>query len=313
MKEIGNFFELETTNLSTKWLKGKILVNSGRNALRYIIRLYKIKEIFVPAYTCQFVWQTLKEEGCKINFYHIDKNFMPQEEFNKNSYIIYNNYFGICDKQIIQLKQQYKNLIIDNTQAFYSQQMGLASFYSVRKFFGVPDGGFVLCNNKNKLNLEKSTSYNRCIHLLKAYDKGYNVSYINFLKNELEVDKLPLQEMSNLTKALLKNINYNKTKRIRLKNFNFLHQFLKNSNQLKINLTSSDIPMFYPYLINNSQELQNNLKNNEIFLTDCWPQIEKYLSKYELYLKQNLILLPIDQRYDIKEMKLILKITNNNN
>ena len=37
------------------------------------------------------------------------------------------------------------------------------------------------------------------------------------------------------------------------------------------------------------------------------------LSKYELYLKQNLILLPIDQRYDIKEMKLILKITNNNN
>ena len=26
-----------------------------------------------------------------------------------------------------------------------------------------------------------------------------------------------------------------------------------------------------------------------------------------------LILLPIDQRYDIKEMKLILKITNNNN
>ena len=71
--------------------------------------------------------------------------------------------------------------------------------------------------------------------------------------------------------------------------------------------------MFYPYLINNSQELQNNLKNNEIFLTDCWPQIEKYLSKYELYLKQNLILLPIDQRYDIKEMKLILKIINNNN
>ena len=91
MKEIGNFFELETTNLSTKWLKGKILVNSGRNALRYIIRLYKIKEIFVPAYTCQFVWLTLKEEGCKINFYHIDKNFMPQEEFNKNSHIIYNN------------------------------------------------------------------------------------------------------------------------------------------------------------------------------------------------------------------------------
>lgn len=307
MKEIGNFFELETASFSTKLLKNKILVNSGRNALRYIIKLYKIKEVFVPAYTCQFVWLTLKEEGCEINFYHIDKNFMPTTDFDKNSYVIYSNYFGICDKQIDQLKQKYKNLIIDNAQAFYSQQMGLTSFYSIRKFFGVPDGGLVFCNNKNRLNLEKSTSYNRCIHLLKAYDKGYDTSYINFLKNELEIDKLPLQEMSNLTKALLQNINYNKAKKIRLKNFNFLHQTLKNSNELKINLANGDVPMFYPYLINNSQKLREKLKNNSIFLTDCWPQIEKYLSKYELYLKQNLILLPIDQRYGIKEMKFILK------
>lgn len=307
MHQIGNFFELEIAKFSTKWLKNKILVNSGRNALRYIVRLYKIKEIFVPAYTCQFVWLVLKEEGCKINFYHIDKNFMPTAEFNKNSYIIYNNYFGICDTQINQLKQKYKNLIIDNAQAFYSHQMGLASFYSVRKFFGVPDGGLVFYDTKNKLKLEKSISYNRCIHLLKAYDKGYNISYINFLKNELEIDKLPLQEMSNLTKALLQNINYNKVKKIRLKNFNFLHEILKNSNELKINLTNDDVPMFYPYLINNSQNLQEKLKSNGIFLTDCWPQIEKYLSKDELYLKQNLILLPIDQRYNIKNMKNILK------
>ena len=218
MQQIGNFFELEIAKFSTSWLDDKILVNSGRNALRYIVRLYKIKEIFVPAYTCQFVWLVLMEEGCKINFYHIYKNFMPITEFDKNSYIIYNNYFGICDNQINQLKQKYKNLIIDNAQAFYSQQMGLASFYSIRKFFGVPDGGLVFCNVKNKLKLEKSISYNRCIHLLKAYDKGCDASYINFLKNELEIDKLPLQEMSNLTKALLQNINYNKVKKIRLKN-----------------------------------------------------------------------------------------------
>ena len=306
MQQIGNFFELEIAKFSTSWLDDKILVNSGRNALRYIVRLYKIKEIFVPAYTCQFVWLVLMEEGCKINFYHIYKNFMPITEFDKNSYIIYNNYFGICDNQINQLKQKYKNLIIDNAQAFYSQQMGLASFYSIRKFFGVPDGGLVFCNVKNKLKLEKSISYNRCIHLLKAYDKGCDASYINFLKNELEIDKLPLQEMSNLTKALLQNINYNKVKKIRLKNFNFLHQVLKNSNELKINLTNGDVPMLYPYLINNSQKLQEKLKSNGIFLTDCWPQIEKYLSKNELYLKQNLILLPIDQRYNVKNMKNII-------
>ena len=55
MAQVGNFFELETAKLSKKWLKDKILLNSGRNALRYIIKAYNINKIAVPYYTCQFV------------------------------------------------------------------------------------------------------------------------------------------------------------------------------------------------------------------------------------------------------------------
>ena len=71
MNEIGNFFELETANLSLEWLNDRILLNSGRNALKYIVKAYNIMEIYVPFYTCRFVWDILKDEGCKVNFYHV--------------------------------------------------------------------------------------------------------------------------------------------------------------------------------------------------------------------------------------------------
>lgn len=307
MNEIGNFFELETANLSLEWLNDRILLNSGRNALKYIVKAYNIMEIYVPFYTCRFVWDILKDEGCKVNFYHVNKDFLPIDKFRKSDYILYNNYFGICDKQIDLLKTSYNNLIIDNTQAFYSNQKCLASFFSVRKFFGVPDGGFAWCDKKIEDKLNIASSYHLCIHLLKAYDKGHDNSYINFLKNEVEIDKMPLQIMSNLTKSLLKNINYDNSRKIRLENFQILHNALGDKNELKFNLTENDVPMFYPYLTKNTM-LWQKLKGNGIYLISCWPQIDEFLSNDELYLKENLIPLPLDQRYNKSDMQKILEI-----
>ena len=307
MCEIGNFFELETAKLSTKWIGDRVLLNSGRNALRYIIRAYKIKNIKAPYYTCQFVWDILKDEKCNIEFYHIDKNFLPVCSFNSNDYILFNNYFGICSNQINFLKIKYKNLIIDNTQAFYSKQKCLASFYSLRKFFGVPDGGLVWCDKKINKKFPQSTSYQLCTHLLKAYDKNHSDSYINFIKNELEIDKRPLQTMSKLTYSMLSNINYIKCKNIRLKNFYTFDNFLGKINQLKINLTEDDVPMIYPYL-SEDKKLREKLIKNNVYLQEFWPQIDKFLSKEELYLKNNIMPLPIDQRYNKKYIKNILSV-----
>ena len=117
---------------------------------------------------------------------------------------------------------------------------------------------------------------------------------------------MPMQEMSNLTLALLDNINYTKCKNIRLRNFNILNDFLKNSNQLNIELQKDDVPMFYPYL-NEDKTIIERLKNI-VYLVECWPQIDKFLSSEELYLKNNLMLLPIDQRYSKKDMNAIINV-----
>ena len=136
-KEIGGYFELELDKRNL-FYPDAIALNSARNCLRYIIRAYNITEIYVPYYTCNVVWQAIRSEGCKIKFYHIDDKFMPVQEFQKEDFVLYSNYFGVCAGNVKILSEKYPNLIVDNAQAFYMPSLGLASFNSPRKFFGVP-------------------------------------------------------------------------------------------------------------------------------------------------------------------------------
>ena len=115
--------------------KNLIKLNTARNCLRYIIRAYGIEEIYVPYYICPTIKSAIRKEKAKINFYHVDKKFMPVNDFGKDYFILYPNYFGICSKNVQILSKKYKNLIVDNAHSFYSDSLGLASFNSLRKFF----------------------------------------------------------------------------------------------------------------------------------------------------------------------------------
>ena len=106
----------------------------AHNALRYLIRQYKIKEMNIPYYLCDVVRHTLFEEKCRPKFYHIDDNFIPVKQFNKQEFILYPNYFGVCDKITENLANIYPNLIVDNAHAYYSPPLGFACFNSSYKF-----------------------------------------------------------------------------------------------------------------------------------------------------------------------------------
>ena len=86
LNEIGGYFGLELSKIWNSNIGGTIALNTGRNALRYIIKAFSIKEIWMPYYTCPIVWSAAKDENCKINFYHVDKNLMPTIIFDDNSY-----------------------------------------------------------------------------------------------------------------------------------------------------------------------------------------------------------------------------------
>lgn len=307
MKVIGGYFELECGK-TPLYHKDGIYLNLCRSGFRYLIRSLGIKEIFVPLFTCNVVRDVIKLEGCKIVFYKLDAKLMPSVDFPKNAFIIYNNYFGVLGDNVSMLASYYPNLIIDNAQAFYSIKSCRAAVYSPRKFFGLPDGGIIRGKDIPLIEMQQGHSFDVSSHLLKRIDYGAQYSYKDFLKNDKALEQYPLERMSDLTKVLMGNIDYSFVQHRRLENFNFLHNNLHTS--FPLNMSSDDVPLVYPLWSENGEELRKFLIQNNIFCAKYWPHIieENTKDSIEYLATQNIVSIPIDQRYDKEDMDRIVEI-----
>ncbi|GIW68025.1 MAG: hypothetical protein KatS3mg096_893 [Candidatus Parcubacteria bacterium] len=317
MSAIGGYFELELQDNKSIYHNNAIAVNTGRNALEYILRTNKkISKVFLPYYTCDVLLQPIKRLNLQVAFYRLDEELLPKLNLvGKNEAIVYVNYFGIMNKKIKKILSRYENLIIDNSQAFFARPIkNIPTFFSPRKFFGLPDGGFAYTNKIIKNKLEPDNSLDRISHLLGRIEKGAESFFPMFKENDKKLDNLPLKRMSNLTLRLMRNINFKEAKHRRNKNFNLLHNSLKKINELSPLIDNGivDGPMVYPFLIKGGKKLKKHLIKNKIYVATYWPNVYQWVDKkdWEYYLTDNLIPLPIDQRYSPNDMKRIIKVIN---
>jgi hypothetical protein len=308
---IGGYFELELSQ-GEEYHKNAIRLNTGRNAFEYILRAKKYKKVYLPYYTCDVMLEPIHKLDLCYEFYHIDKSFRPIFNFTqikKDEVFVYNNYFGICDEQTSEVSKQCENLIIDNSQAFFAKPInGVDTFYSPRKFFGVPDGAYLYTDTTLNIVLEKDVSYNRCLHLLGRLDTGASNHYKAFKQNSLALANEPIKQMSNLTQSLLKSIDYWSVAQKRRENFNYLNNVL-NDNELEIILKENAVPMVLPYLIKNGDSLKQKLIEKKIFIASYWPNVLEVADKQciEYYFSLNLNPIPIDQRYTTIEINKVYK------
>ena len=301
MREIGGYLELECGK-SHPYHTG-VYLNSGRNALRYIIRSLGIKKLHVPRYTCPVVWQAIGAEGCKIDFYDIDERFFPTQQFGKEDFVLYNNYFGVLGCNVSEMATQYPNLIVDNAQAFYSRQTGRAAFYSPRKFFGLPDGGIAVFKDTSDdkcLSLETDVSVDRMRHLLNRIEFGAEAGYDDFKTSSKMLIGAPVMKMSKLTRALTGNIDVADALAKRRGNFAYIREHLPTS--FPIAMAADDVPMVYPYVTDDTS-LRARLIKQKIFVASYWPGISECGD-----LQERILPLPIDQRYNMEDMKRIVNL-----
>ena len=156
----------------------------ARDALKYLIKKYHIENIYIPYYLCDVIRHAVFEAGAKPIFYHIDDSFFPTEEFPADAYILYPNYFGVCDKQVDRLYKKYPKLIVDNAHAYYSEHKGFASFNSARKFLPVENGAeLFLKKGKKKTPLD----YKRRAKFI-YYDSLFQDNELSF---DLQAESIP--------------------------------------------------------------------------------------------------------------------------
>jgi len=211
----------------------------------------------------------------------IDNNFGPIFDvkiIKKDEGFLYTNYFGLKNGFISQLSLFCKNLIIDNSQAFFAlPKPGIPTFYSCRKFFGVPYGAYLYLDETTDKEFPPDSSFERFSQLLKRIEYGAEMGYNDFRANETNLICQPIKKMSNLKKALLFNIDYSFVRQRRRRNFLKLHKTLSHFNNLHLELDDQSIPLVYPLLFP-EPNLKQRLIDKKIFVPIFWTEVLKRTS-----------------------------------
>lgn len=307
MREIGGYFGLEINEGSGSYHPNAIALNTGRNALEYVLRARQYKKVYLPAYHCDAMLEPINRLGIPYSLYSIDHNFeFTHFDVLPGEGIIYINYFGLKDDYIKTLATHYPTLIVDNAQAFFSAALpGVDTCYSARKFFGVPDGGYLYINAPSLPELPvQANSFEHYRHLVGRIDNSASAHYTDYSAAEKSLANAPIMQMSLSTQLILSQVKYQEVIRSRRENYQMLHALLKKDNRLR--LPDEGVFLCYPLL--NDAALKQQLIKNKVYTPTYWPNVLQSATPgtVEYDLAHNLVCLPIDHRYSPADMQEII-------
>lgn len=309
-EEIGGYFGFEQLS-GNEYYSNLIALNTGRNALLYLIKARKIKKIYLPYFLCDSIVNMCRENECSYELYNISWDFTPQftKKLSADEYILIVNYFGQLANGILKdLKQLYVNIIVDNTQAFFQKPLeSVDTIYSCRKFFGVSDGAYLSTKMELKEILYTDSSKDRMMHILGRYEGLASDYYSIFKYHNARLKDEPLKFMSKLTHNILGAIDYDRVRQRRNENYTYLHSKLEKYNV--INPLMPDGPFAYPFFVENGLEIKKMLALKKIYIPTYWPNVlsENLTDSIEYKFASNILPLPCDQRYGLDDMAYVLK------
>jgi len=324
MDAIGGYFSLELNDAIERHAQA-LHLNAGRYALEYILKARGYRKVYLPYFICDSVLQPITRLGVEYEFYHINEQLEPAIQLNPkdDEAVLYVNYFGLKNRFASTFCFRYHHAILDHTQAFYSAPVSSCedkdiqcdTFYSCRKYFGVPDGAYLYTDCLLNEELPQDESYERMTFLTKRIDRSPQEGYADFHANDKHLSNVGLRRMSKLTQAMMSGIDYTAKANRRLRNFHLLDQSLRYSNHFKWELESDTVPLVYPYLVENGATMRQHLIDNQIFCARYWPNVLEWCKRgdWEYHLTENLVCIPVDQRYGDDEMKQILDTIKNFN
>lgn len=308
---IGGYLEMSFAKPQRTLHNDAIHLNSARSCLEYALKKLNVKKLYIPEYICGVVEQPLKRIGVDYGVYSIgdDLRMVDETVLQDSEYILIVNYFGVMSGYCEDMSNVYGNkAIFDYSQAYFDDApAGGVTFYSPRKFFGLPDGGLLKgLEDADTTELPTGVSYSRTGHLMARYDAGPEEGYDKYQAAEFSLDEEGTMRMSRLTKAMLDVVDDEEAMAVRRANFDKLHGALGANNKLKMADGVSG-PLCYPYYTDDDT-LRGRLIENRIFVPTYWNEIPSVVTNRNQAdkLAQSIIPIPIDQRYGEAEMQRII-------
>lgn len=309
MKEIGGYIEFESYYGSV-YHDDAVALNCGRSCLAYLIEAKDIKKIRLPYFLCASVRNVCVKYGVEITFYNIGADFRPVVDFElrEDEWLYIVNYYGqLSNKEAEEYKKKYDRVIFDNAQAYFQPpEENVDTIYTCRKFLGVPDGGFVFTDKRLCRELPLDESFERIHYIMGRFERSAGEFYKESSDNNRSFSDAPIRSMSRLTENLLRSFDYESIILRRTRNFTFLHKRLSGINRLSLTVPRG--AFMYPLYLENGAEVRKRLQQMKIFVPTLWNDVFDYRDKNSLEgdYAENILPLPIDQRYSCDDMETIL-------
>ncbi len=309
--------------------------DSGRSALRHLVnQLRDCSHVLLPEFICESVTNCF--DGRKVSFYKLNKDFsidlddLRAKIQGRNTIIFIMHYFGVLQNPAILSEVRSladKNGVIifeDTTHSIFtkSQTIGDYMICSIRKWLPVPGGG-ALYYRQDKGNIlvpdypksaDNSRSYGMILKDL-FLNTGHdcNLEYRSiFSDSEQRLDnQKEIYEISDFARYVASCMDIEQLTRVRKKNYDLLNNYLMKSGiKPVIELEEHDIPLVYPIRVKNRNKLRSYLMDKKIYCAVHWPFDNQQPRNRPFAIRNadELISLPIDQRYDEEHIKYLIDV-----
>lgn len=316
--EYGGYLPLELRE-GPDWFsrcgdKNVLRVNSAKAAIFFAVQRLGIQKLYVPHYQCASVKNMLRAAGIELSWYYLDGQLLPKlSGVEKDAAVLLVNYYGVMEERVRKMSEAFGTVLLDQAHGFFAEPFsrpGAYHIYSCRKFFGVPDGGYLVGDDAaasgEPLPDEVSAQFS---YLVTSREHGTNAAY----REKQESDRYfcgNYRGMSRITRGMLSSVDHESVRKRRSENFAALHGLLRKANRLE--LPEEAAPAFlYPFWpregLEPGADMKQRLVAEKIYVPTLWRELimPEFAGTLEYSLSENVVFLPVDQRYTARDMEFL--------
>lgn len=310
-REIGGYLGLEDFG-GMPYHGGAIALDSARSCLAYLIELRGIRSLALPDLMCSAVPETCGRVDCAHETYHVGEDFLPVYDFGlaEDEWLYLADFYGTLTAEAVEAAFRFANgrLIVDEVQGFFRESWAEAdTIYTCRKFFGVPDGAYLVTRDGARLDRELTICHSaaRMAYVLGRVEDGASTHYGEYSTAEESIGANGPEVMSEVTRRLLSAIDYSCARESRERNFAVLAELLGTTNRLDPGAPEG--PYMYPLLVEETFGVRGRLSSRGVYIPTLWPNVLDGCPKDSVAYRyaRNILPLPVDQRYSVDDMGLL--------
>lgn len=312
------------------------LFDSGRSALKAVTRILGSGSILLPEYICESVVSCFPPD--RVLFYRLKNNLEIDagdllSKINETTAAVYlMHYFGSVQPQdtlsLIRAEKEKTGFLIieDTTHSLFSQIRTVGDYCvaSLRKWFAIPNGG-VLYSGKSEC-LSSYDELPRSTDNDKAYAMMLKTLHLNgqldcetayrdiFSACEKKLDRqTEIKKISCFSEFLLSCHDAYDMAEKRKSNLRLLKSGLRNIEIWQLcAFSTDDCPFVFPIRVPDRDDFRRYLAEHHIYCAVHWPfdGCAREKRPLAIALSNDMISLPVDQRYGEKEIGYLASVIN---